>query len=324
MNAKGRGPTSIGKMIGRTKQTVSDFLKRYNLRGSLRNEHSINKPKSLSPRDVRRLVLLALRNRTATASQLVDWLGVNASPQTIRNELRKQGIRAYRRVKKPKLTELQKQIRLEWAKNHQHWNIQDWRRVLFSDEKKLNLFHSDGTVRVWRRENERMLDSCLEARVKFGGGSVMIWGAISGNGLRILERIEGTLTAIKYTSILENNVLPAFEEFNGDLDWFAEDNDPKHGGPRGAHITRDWFSENTGVPRIDWPPNSPDLNPIENLWNTLQKKVCRIRNRKNSNLFQIADDIWENIPTEDIRLLIDSMPRRISALIEAKGGSTKY
>ena len=90
-------------------------------------------------------------------------------------------------------------------------------------------------------------------------------GAIAGNGLIILLQIEGTLNALKYTHILDKFLREAFTEYNQDLDYFQEVNDPKHGGPNGAKTTKDWFENNPDIIRIEWPPNSPDLNPIENV-----------------------------------------------------------
>ena len=67
----------------------------------------------------------------------------------------------------------------------------------------------------------------------------MLWGGIAGNGLRILEEIKGTLTSQLYVHILEENVREAFNEYAESLDYFQEDNDPKHGGNRGAKPTRE-------------------------------------------------------------------------------------
>lgn len=79
----------------------------------------------------------------------------------------------------------------------------------------------------------------------------MIWGGIAGNGLRMLEKIEGNLTAIQYCDILDNNARRAFDEYGNVLHYFQEDNDPKHGGPRGALLTREWFANNPDIERIE-------------------------------------------------------------------------
>ena len=320
-----KGITSISKIVHRPKATIGNFIKRYELRSSLKNDYKSNKPKALQARTLRRLARLALNNRKLTARQLCDLIDTTASPQTIRNQLRKMGIRSRRPIKKPKLRTLARKIRLEWALEHQGWTVDDWKTVLFSDEKKLNMIHGDGNARVWMRDGEDklLIEDCIEKTVKFGGGSVMIWGAIAWNGLRILELVENPFTASQYCRILENNVREAFNEYH-DLKEYQEDNDPKHGGPRGAKLTKKWFQDNTDIPRMEWPPCSPDLNPIENLWHRLQMNVTKVKNRTKENLFEIANKIWGEIPTEAIRDLIESIPRRINSVIKANGGYTKY
>lgn len=79
----------------------------------------------------------------------------------------------------------------------------------------------------------------------------MIWGAISGNGLGILHHIDGTLTADKYAHILDHYVRESFKQFRKSLDFYQEDNDPKHGGPHGARIVRDWFKDNPDIIRLN-------------------------------------------------------------------------
>ena len=77
-----------------------------------------------------------------------------------------------------------------------------------------------------------------------------VWGAIAGNGLQILEKVESPIEYIKYANILENNVKPAFREFHYDLDLY----DPKHESPRSSHIMRNWFANITDISRMDMPP----------------------------------------------------------------------
>ena len=95
-------------------------------------------------------------------------------------------------------------------------------------------------------------------------------------------------------------------------------------GPRGAKIIKEWFQNNPQIPRMNWPVNSPDLNPIENCWKILKDRVNKWKAKRKENLFEIAENIWNDIPTEMLRNINDSMPKRVQAVIAAHGGTTKY
>ena len=115
-------------------------------------------------------------------------------------------------------------------------------------------------------------------------------------------------------------MLPSAQKLFDNEDWiFQQDNDPKHTSKLCKAWIRDKIAQTFG-----WPAQSPDLNPIENLWSYLDWKL---KNRKPSNeaeLFKCLQEAWETIPTDYLMSLVDSMPRRCEAVIEAKGHSTKY
>nr|CDJ80778.1 similar to transposase homolog [Haemonchus contortus] len=100
---------------------------------------------------------------------------------------------------------------------------------------------------------------------------------------------------------------------------FQQDNDPKH---KSKLLTK-WFRDNN-VPLLMWPSQSPDLNPIENLWERLEHHVKGLRARNEHEKFIQLKTAWENIPQEEIDKLIESMPRRCQAVIDARGYATKY
>ena len=93
--------------------------------------------------------------------------------------------------------------------------------------------------------------------------------------------------------------------------------------PLHTKATSTWFKDH-GIPVLDWPANSPDLNPIENLWGIVKRKMQYARPNNAEELKTTIRATWALITPEQCQKLIDSMPRRINAVIEAKGALTKY
>ncbi len=118
-----------------------------------------------------------------------------------------------------------------------------------------------------------------------------------------------------YQEILEHFMLPSADKLYGDADFiFQQDLAPAHT----AKGTKSWFSDH-GVTVLDWPANSPDLNPIENLWSIVKRKMRDTRPNNADELKATVKEIWASIPPHQCHKLITSMPRRIEAVIKAKG-----
>ena len=160
--------------------------------------------------------------------------------------------------------------RLRFAKQHLHWTLEDWSKVLWSDESKFGFRGNHGKrIFVRRRVGERLKLDCMKGTVKFGGGSCMVWGAMSALGVGYFVHIDETMTAIVYRDILDANLLQTADFLmHGKDSWiFQQDNDPKHT----SGVVRKWLADNA-VTTMEWPPQSPDLNPTANLWDVLDKK----------------------------------------------------
>lgn len=147
----------------------------------------------------------------------------------------------------------------------------------------------------------------------------MVWGCFFYQGVGPIHRIEGTMTAVSYVNILNTTMLP-YAEDNMPLRWvFQQDNDPKHSSKR----AKEWFLEND-LNVLSWPFQSPDLNPIENLWREVKVPLRGVKASNNNALWTLVKASWEDIPPKTCQKLVDSMPRRCLTVIQNKGYLTKY
>ncbi len=224
-----------------------------------------------------------------------------------------------KRATKPLLNQRQRQKRLTWAVEKKNWTVAQWSKVLFSDESKFCISFGNRGPRVWRKSGEAQNPCCLKSSVKFPQ-SVMIWAAMSSAGVGPLCFLKSTVNAAIYQEILEHFMLPSADKLYGDADFiFQQDLAPAHT----AKGTKSWFNDH-GVTVLDWPANSPDLNPIENLWGIVKRKMRDTRPNNADELKATVKETWASIPPQQCHKLITSMPRRIEAVIKAKGAPTKY
>ncbi len=194
-----------------------------------------------------------------------------------------------------------------------------WSKVLFSDESKFCISFGNQGPRVWRKSGEAQNPCCLKSSVKFPQ-SVMIWAAMPSAGVGPLCFLKSTVNAAIYQEILEHFMLPSADKLYGDADFiFQQDLAPAHT----AKGTKSWFNDHF-VTVLDWPANSPDLNPIENLWGIVKRKMRDTRPNNADELKATVKETWASIPPQQCHKLITSMPRRIEAVIKAKGAPTKY
>ncbi len=144
--------------------------------------------------------------------------------------------------------------------------------------------------------------------------SVMIWAAMSSAGVGPLCFLKSTVNAAIYQEILEHFMLPSADKLYGDADFiFQQDLAPAHT----AKGTKSWFNDH-GVGVLDWPANSPDLNPIENIWGIVKRKMRDTRPNNADELKPTVKETWASIPPQQCHKLITSMPRRIEAVMKAK------
>jgi transposase len=260
---------------------------------------------------------------TGIQKLLAEGPGASVSARTVRRVLGRAGLKARVKRKKPLLRKRHRQARLAFARKHQHWTVEDWKRVVWSDETKINLYGSDGKQYCWRADGEPLRGHHVTPTVKHGGGSLMIWGCMAADGPGYMCKIDGGLDAELYGRILDDEFLSTLEYYGlgvGDI-VFQHDNDPKHT----ARSTKEWL-EDHGVEVLQWPAQSPDLNPIEHLWFHVKCELnkYKTRPRNKGELWERLQAVWNAITPEKCLKLIETMPRRIQAVLKAKGGHTAW
>ncbi|KAG0862708.1 hypothetical protein G6F16_012327 [Rhizopus arrhizus] len=222
----------------------------------------------VSAQTKRFIKIQVVQGQLKTAREVHDKLmelGYSISYKTAINVLKSMNFFPAIKVKKPLLTTKHMKRQLARSKKYQNWTTDDWRRVVFSDETKVNIWGSDGCKYYWSRPGDPLKPHHIDVTVKHGGGSLMMWGCMTYEG-----------PGVKYID--------------------------------------------------DWPAQSPDLDPIEHLWHHLKLKLS-LYDKKAKGVYELWERVekeWDSFDKEVCRRYIDTMPARIKAAIDAKGGSTKY
>lgn len=304
--------------------TLKKFIAKYTKYETVKDLPRTGCPRKTSATIDRHIISEIKKNHFLSAPKLAEEINntynIDISPQTIRNRLKDQGYNGRSPAKKPYLKPIHMKRRLEFARKYQNMPLSFWKKVLWTDESKFNLIQSDGAKKVWRKSDEKYKLSCMRGTVKFGGGNVMVWGSMSWKGVGKLAFIDDRMDAQMYVDILGKNLLPSTRKLRMGHDFiFQQDNDPKH---TSAKATEFFISKN--IEKLEWPAQSPDLNPIEHLWSVLDLMTGDRSFKKKEDLKTKIQEAWDEISPEITKKLVESMPKRLLAVIKANGGPTKY
>lgn len=203
-----------------------------------REKRKGGRPEVLTGADKRYCVRLVTKGRVDSASKVKKQFEMDhsrtVSVDTIKRALKGSGLGAIPKPSKPLLNARNVKKRLEWCQAHRHWTLEDWKRVVWSDETKINRFNSDGRVWAWIRDGTHLKPQHVKMSVKHGGGSIMLWSAITYAGTGWLCKIDGNMDKHLYKNILEDeqnetiNYLCRELKFKRSQIVFQHDNDPKH------------------------------------------------------------------------------------------------
>jgi hypothetical protein len=303
----------IGIILKRDSTAVSKYWNKY-------NNESISKrtgrKRSYSEADERQ-ILWAGSNQITSAKRIKSDLALPQSDRTVRRILSKSPNLSYTNMTKVPYTSAKiSKDRLAWAKDKKNW-IDEWKDVIFSDEKKFNLDGPDH-IKYWHDKRKPK----LRKPVRQGGGkSVMFWAGFGYHGKLPIKEMVGRQDSIKYQLVLEECLLPTAVATGGTNWKFLQDGASIHR----SKSTNIWCKSNN-IALIPWASYSPDMNPMENVWSHLCT-IIYVGGKTYNDLLSLKRaiaDAWTSMSQEYLQTLINSMNHRVEALIEAKGGDTAH
>ncbi|GFU59487.1 transposable element Tcb2 transposase [Trichonephila clavipes] len=265
------------------------------------------------------------RNRRQTAGEIArhttQATGRPISRFTVARRLHGGGLFARRPVRCVPLTSAHRRRRSLWRREHRNWRDNEWGRVIFTDESKFSLSSDSHRILIWRERGSRNHQSNIIERDRYGGRGVLVWGGImlgSRTDLHIFDA--GSVNGTRY---LNEILLPYVRPFRGAMGLqflFMDDNAPCH-----RTVAAEQLLESEDIERMDWLERSPDLNPIEHVWDFLGRRLAArtlppltIRELR----FALQDE-WAAMPHQLIGILILSMGRRYETCLVVRFAFTR-
>ena len=316
---------------------TSESTVKYTLYKTIHNENQEDKPhtgrpKRMTSRERRSLIRTVRSDPSINYSDLKENLGTNVSTSTLYREIKTYGLTNWLAKKRPLLTPEVAAKRYAWAKAREDWGPDKWQKIIWSDECSVERGTGKNRKWVFRFPNEKWLQNMVQPVPKGRGISVMVWGAFyhhTASHLMIMKRDPAAkrngYTAASYCDILDQELLGFLQP---DLQ-FMQDNAPIHT----ATVVKRWFEQHD-LKVLEWPPYSPDLNPIEHLWFCLKKLVYEVNpdiekvtggvEKVKEALSKALEEAWRLIEADLLEKLVRSMPKRINAVITSEGWYTKY
>ena len=199
---------AIAKEMGVGESTNSYVITKYLKSGCVNSAPRTGRPSKFSERDARRLVQTTRKNRKITLKEIHEQLDIDISKRTIQRKLLQRGIRSRSAVRKPFISKVNAMKRRMWCHGRRGWSLKDWKRVIWSDECKIELWQRSRDRRIRRTSLECFSQDCIAPTMKHGGGSLMVWGCFRWDKLGPIIVIDGTMDSRKCIDILETHLYP--------------------------------------------------------------------------------------------------------------------
>jgi len=318
----GHSYADIARDFGCSDNCVKKVVNKINNYGTARNLFRSGRNRCTTHRTDSLIKQLVTKSRKTTAKEIKQDLAlsnINISETTIRCRLKENGFFGGIARKRPAISPSNAAKRLAFAKKYLKMPPIFWRKIIWSDESKFEFVNSKRRVKVWKIRGEGLNSENVVPTTKHSK-SVMVWGCVSSSGVGKLVEITSKMDAKTYVNILENNLMASANQMKiQDNFVFQLDNDPKHT----SKLAKKWFAENQ-INLLEWIAQSPDLNIIEHLWDHLDRSVPTSSRKSFATFKNALFKAWDEIGPQVIDSLVASVPKRLQAVIHAKGFNTKY
>lgn len=305
----------VSKYLGIDRKTIRKWVKRYEETGDVQDLEGRGRNRKTLDKIDKKILKLFENDTTMSLSRacaILERKNIHLSIATISRRLHEAGFSQKVPLSKPLLSPDHVEQRLEWCS--QMAEI-DWNKVIFSDESSFVL--KGLKKKYWSRDVHRKIFRVVKHPQK-----IHVWGCFCSKGFGKVYIFKENLTAAGMVKIYNRALLPSITMFGFDKDngWlFQEDNDPKHT----SNLAKEWKLKKN-IPKLEWPVNSPDLSPIENIWGIMKTKIAEKNPKNIRQLVRLIRKTWKKFPEELAQNLVNSMINRIEDCKIAKGDYILY
>jgi transposase len=318
--------TALSKQMNKSVSSISTFISRWKLNSALppKEKKCRSKISGRMGTVVKKIVTdnpkLGLKKLCAKIKEATPTSLWHPKKTCLQKFLSKSGFKKRHPSLKPPLSAANRAKRLAFAKKWMNGNVCTLENVIWTDECRVASNPNNRRISLWTNTGEVP----NQVKMHSGGNSVMFWGCFSQHGTGNLVSLKGTMDGKEYVEVLKENLLEEFKNGKKNIPgtWrLMQDNAPCHT----SKLVKGFLARHK-IEFIDWPPYSPDLNPIENIWSWMKHildveySVCQSAEEIEERFFEI----WRKITPEMCGKYCANYERRLLAVIEAKGGYTKY
>lgn len=323
--------SQIERELGIGRRTCQRIYERWKVDGTPSNRKRPGRPVIFDDEEKVKLEAFVTRDkgtRRVSWEDVVREMGYACSARTVQNAMQKMGYTKSVPRKRFHVSAENKKKRVAWCQERLHWTREEWKRVIWTDECSFST-SGFGAGQPWviRKADEEYHSDCIDENTPSSGrNSQMIWGAFCGTTKCELVDIPGkakvdSLTYVR--TVLEPALVPFWQRCCEEYGWAVvqEDNAPGHK----KHAIE--YRQLNGMEALDWPAQSPDLNPMGVVWERIETELGEIWGRVSDieTLKLCIQTAWEKVITEEVLYrLVEGMPARLQTVIDAGGNPIPY